>query len=65
MDEDDSTVPSADWLEAVTTVIGHGLAISRVTKNSSHQVTAIWRNPPSDAQKASADALIGTAQHAW
>jgi hypothetical protein len=65
MDEDDSTVPSADWFEAMTTVLGNGLAICRVTRTSVGQLTVIWRNPPSDADKAKADALIGSAAHAW
>ena len=63
--EDDSTVPSADWFEAMTTLIGNGLAVCRVTKDSSGRVTVVWRNQPSDQQKTSADNLIGSAAHAW
>lgn len=65
MVEDDSTVPSADWFDAMTTLIGHGLAICRVTKDSVGRVTIVWRNPPSDADKATATGLIGSALHAW
>jgi hypothetical protein len=65
MDEDDSGVPSPDWFEAMTTLMGNGLAICRVTKTNAGQITVIWRNPPSDAEKAKADGLIGSASHAW
>ena len=64
-DEDDSCVPSPTWFEAMTTLIGHGLPVCRVTTNCHNQVTVIWRNPPTDDQKAAADALIGSAQHSW
>lgn len=63
--EDNSAVPSPDWFEAMTTLIGHNLAVVRVTKTNIGQVTVIWRNPPSDAEKAAADGLIGAAQHSW
>ena len=62
---DDSTVPSPTWFEAETTLMGNGLAICRVTTTNAGQVTVIWRNPPSDAEKAKADGLIGSAAHSW
>lgn len=65
MVEDDSGVPSADWFDALTTLIGNGLSAVRVTKNSSGLVTIIWRNPPIDADKAKATQLIGAAVHSW
>jgi hypothetical protein len=65
MDEDDSTVPSADWFEAMTTLLGNGLAICRVTRTSVGQLTVIWRNPPTDDQIAKAIELVGTASHSW
>ena len=64
-EENDATVPSPEWYEALTTLIGHNLPVCRVTANGRSQVSVIWRNPPTDAQKAAAEGLIGTAQHSW
>jgi hypothetical protein len=65
MAEDNHCVPSPTWFEALTTSLAWTLPVIRVTKDCHDLVTIIWRNPPSDTDKAKATELIGAAVHAW
>jgi hypothetical protein len=65
MAEDDSCVPNPTRFDALTTLLAWNLPAVSVTKDCSDLVTIVWRNPPTDDQKAKATELVGAAVHAW
>jgi len=53
-----------NWDEAYSALIAYALPVIRVTKSSPEgAVNIVWRNPPSDENKAFAVELIGPATH--
>ncbi|MCH8862555.1 MAG: hypothetical protein IID51_08585 [Proteobacteria bacterium] len=49
---------------ACAKLVGGGLNVVRVTCSPGHRPTVVWRNEPTQAQRDSAELLIGPAGHA-
>ena len=58
---------SVNWDEASSTLIAYALPVVRVTRSPEGNVTIIWRQPPTDEEKAKATSLISgvVPAHAW
>jgi hypothetical protein len=57
-----------NWDEAYSCLVGHGLAVLRVTKSSPEgQVTVIWRQEPTPDEQMKANRLISgvVPTHSW